>query len=33
MLEQMVSGKVNNRSLVWLLPWAWLYAKRAALSA
>jgi hypothetical protein len=32
-LEQMVSGKVNSRSLVSLPPWAWRDAKRAALAA
>jgi hypothetical protein len=32
-LEQMVSGKVNNRSLASLLPWAWRDAKRAELAA
>lgn len=32
-LEQMVSGKVNNRSLASLLPWAWRDAKRVELAA
>jgi hypothetical protein len=32
-LEQMVSGKVNNRSLASLLPWAWRDAKRDAVAA
>jgi transposase len=32
-LEQMVSGKVNSRSLASLLPWAWRDAKRAELAA
>ena len=32
-LEQMVSGKVNSRSLAELLPWAWRDAKRTALAA
>ncbi len=33
MLEQMVSGKVNSRSLAPLLPWVWRYAKYAALTS
>jgi hypothetical protein len=32
-LEQMVSGKVNNLSLASLLPWAWRDAKRHAIAA
>jgi len=32
-LEQMVSGKVNNRSLSSLLPWAWRDAKGHAIAA
>jgi len=32
-LEQMVIGKVNSRSLASLLPWAWRDAKRAELAA
>jgi hypothetical protein len=32
-LEQMVSGKVNSRSLASLLPWAWRDAKRHAITA
>ena len=32
-LEQMVNGKVNSRSLASLLPWAWRDAKRAKLAA
>jgi transposase len=32
-LEQMVSGKVNSRSLASLLPWAWRDAKRDAVAA
>ena len=32
-LEQMVSGKVKNRSLASLLPWAWRDAKRHAIAA
>jgi hypothetical protein len=32
-LEQMVGGKVNSRSLASLLPWAWRDAKRTAVAA
>jgi hypothetical protein len=32
-LEQMVSGRVNSRSLASLLPWAWRDAESAALAA
>jgi hypothetical protein len=32
-LEQMVNGKVNRRSLESLLPWVWRDAKCAAVAA
>jgi hypothetical protein len=32
-LEQMMSGKMNSRSLASLLPWAWRDAKRHAIAA